>query len=368
MRALARWLSIAIAFSVLPLAAGGGKRDPLSAFKPAETVFLRKAYDTDPTVHLGRFIKAGTATADIDESSTFVTECSAYVKPKVVDAGEVFYEEFFNASAAARLSAGIQKVASLSAEAGASSTMKARYTLYKVMQGEVTDPAGFTACCAKGPEMCSDRYVAEFLMGTGATYVGALKDKKLKVDTTPGTAIPGLDPAVFPLVEVGADMAWFRGTTFNKPVYFAFKTAQTNGPSDFEACGSWTSVVPRSGSGQFFVGIAPDADGEATGRELALDNAREQVVKFLGEQITTGSLKVNQLSGSGAGVASTLTMQASTARAATGVAAFVKDRAWCVQPVTNAKGNFTSVKVLTYIPNESLAAAAEAAATSAGVQ
>jgi hypothetical protein len=196
--------------------------------------------------------------------------------------------------------------------------------------------------------------------------VGTQKDKKLKIETTPGSPIPGLDNVIFPQVEVGTEMAWYRGTTFTKPVYFAFKTSQVNLQEAFQACGTWTSVLPKSSTGQYFVGVAPDADGESTGRQLALNNAREQVVKYLGEQITMGTVTVEAVGGTGASVGSMLASETNVERAASGVASFVKDEAWCVQPVTTARGNFTSVKVLTFLPNESLKAAAGAAARSTG--
>ncbi len=359
---------VVVALAALSLSpAYAGKKDK-PVITPPATVFLRSAYDMDPSSYLGRFVKAGTPPGQLDESSTFVTECSAFVKPKIVDAGEVFYDEFFNASVAARVSAGIQSIASVSAEASSAGVMRAKYTLYQKMQGEITDPAGFNACCKKAPDMCSDRYIAEFLKGAGATYVGTQKDKKLKVEVTPGSPIPGLDVSVFPKLEVDTEMAWYRGTTFSKPVYFAFKTSEVNLQEGFKACGDWQDAPPKSSLGQYFVGVAPMADGEATGRDLAMDSARLQTVKFLGEQIATGSLRVDTVSGSGAGVASTLSQQGTTERAAAGIAAYVKDEAWCVVPVTNAKGNYTQVKVLAFLPNASVQAAATAAAKAAGAK
>lgn len=358
--------TLTLALFAAPEALAGKKDKP--AVTPPATVFLRSAYDMDPSAYLGRFVKAGTPPDQLDESSTFVTECSAYVKPKLVDAGEVFYDEYFNASAAAKVSAGIQSIASVSAEAGSSGLMRAKYTLHQKMQGVIEDPAGFNACCKKAPDMCSDRYVAEFLKGAGATYVGTQKDKKMKVEVTPGSPIPGLDLSVFPKLEVDTEMAWYRGTTFTKPVYFAFKTSQVNVQDAFVACGSWTDAPPRSSLGQYFVGVAPNADGEATGRELAMNNAREQAVKFLGEQIATGSVQTTSVSGSGAAVATAITQTGSVERAAAGIAAYVKDEAWCVVPVSNARGNFSSVKVLAFLPNASLGAAAGAAASAAGAK
>ena len=367
MRTFVPALPLLLLAVLAPSSAHAGKKDKPTVTPPA-TVFLRSAYDMDPSAYLGRFVKAGTPVDQLDESSTFVTECSAYVKPKLVDAGEVFYDEFFNASTAAKLSAGIQNIGSVSASVGSAGVMRAKYTLYQKMQGVIEDAAGFNACCKKAPDMCSDRYVAEFLKGSGATYVGTQKEKKLKVGVEVGLPIPGLDVNVFPKVEVDTDMAWYRGTTFTKPVYFAFKTSQVNVQDAFKACGDWTDAPPRSSLGQYFVGVAPNADGEATGRELAMNSAREQAVKFLGEQIATGSVRADSVSGTGAGVASTMTQEGNVARAASGIAAYVKDEAWCVQPVTNARGTFSSVKVLAFIPNASVAAAASAAAKAAGAK
>jgi hypothetical protein len=171
---------------------------------------------------------------------------------------------------------------------------------------------------------------------------------------------------VFPKLEVDTEMAWYRGTTFTKPVYFAFKTSQVNLQEAFKACGDWKDAPPKSSLGHYFVGVAPNADGEAIGRDMAMNSAREQAVKFLGEQISSGSIKVDAIAGSSAGVASSLSGGTTVERAASGIASFVKDEAWCVVPVTNARGTFSSVKVLAFLPNESVTAAAAAAARATG--
>jgi len=365
MRALATSLLALLALA--PAVAHAGKKDSEpTTTRPAPTVFLRSVYDMDPTSYLGRFIKPGTPAGALDESSTFVSKCSAFVKPKVVDAGEVFYTELFSASEAARVSAGIERVASLGFEAKNTVQTRAKYTLYEKMQGVIEDPAGFDACCKQAPDLCSDRYVAEFLKGAGATYIGAERQKKFKIGIVQGAGVPGLDLSVFPEIEAEQDTVWFRGTTFHKkPVYFAFKVSEVNVQEAHKACGPWTGAVPKSSLGQYFVGVAPNADGEATGRGLAMNDAREQVVKFIGEQISMGSLRVDTVSGSGAGVSLDLQQQGSVQRAASGIASFVKDEAWCVQPVSNARGMFTAVKVLAFLPTSSMEAAAKAAAANA---
>ena len=199
------------------------KKTDTSSFTPASSVFLRNAYDADPSPYIGRFVKPGTPPGAIDEASTYQSACSAFIKPKVVDGGGVFYDELFNASLAAQLSAGISTIAEIGVSARDPSVLRVKYTLAQKMQSVIDDPAGFTSCCLQAPDQCTDRYIGEFLMGSGAVYVGA-GVKVMNIVPVRDVPIPGLDSMVFPQLERSSNMTWFRGTAFPKPVYFAFKT------------------------------------------------------------------------------------------------------------------------------------------------
>ncbi len=166
-----------------------------------DVLYLRTSYDEDPSVYLGRFIEPGTPIGQTDETSAFASECSAFVKAKVVRAGGVLYDEYLQSGATGRLGAQLPGVARV-----------------------------FGACCRRAPGMCSDRIVVEFLKGVGATYVGRRKGRSLNLEVTPSAVVPGLDVHLFPMLEVGSDTAWHRGTTFTQPVYFAFRVGRVRLP------------------------------------------------------------------------------------------------------------------------------------------
>ena len=335
------------------------KKTDTSSFTPASSVFLRNAYDADPSAYIGRFIKTGTPPGAIDEASTYQSACSAFIKPKVVDGGGVFYDEFFNASLAAKLSAGISRIAEIGVSARDSSVMRVKYTLAKKMQSVIDDPAGFKSCCLQAPDQCTDRYIGEFLMGSGAAYVGASSKVGVTAKVEQGLAIPGLDIMVFPQLEISSSMAWFRGTAFPNPVYFAFKTYDMGFDTTQEnGCGDWVSGPPRSTEGVFFVGVSPVADSEAAARDLAQKNARVQTVKYLGELISTGTVQVTNTVGAGSGVTSAIADASQVESFASGIARFVRDEAYCVTPIDTAAGRTYSAKVLAILPNASVTDAA----------
>lgn len=334
----------------------------LAAKKPAANmptlsapanVYLRNTYDQDPSSYIGRFIKNGAAADQIDEASTFKSECSLYIQPKEVSGGDVMMDDYFNVSTNAGFSAGIAKIANLGLDLASSKVMRARYTLSKKLVSDIADPAGFKSCCLKSPDQCTDRYVGEFEAGVGAIYIGVANSQKVDVGVQQGLPIPGLDIAVYPEIEFGRAMSWYRGTSFSKPVYFAFKLYDTGEHWDDSVCKQedWATNPPVSTEGQYFVGISALAPNEATARDLAMANAREQVVRYLGEQISTGGIKTTDISGFNAAITTQLQSQDQVVRAATGVAALVKDRCWSLRSAQQVDGIYTEAKVLVFLAN-----------------
>ena len=359
MKRLSLGLVLLAVFSFTGAVNAKPKKSDGSTFTPASDVFLRNAYDADPTAYVGRFVKNGTLPNAIDEASTYQSACSQYIKPKVVDGAGVFYDEFFNASAAAKLSAGISHVANIGIDARSSSVMRVKYTLAKKMQSVIDDPAAFKSCCLQAADQCTEKYVGEFLMGSGAVYMGASSKAGATAKAENGLVIPGLDITVFPELEVSSEMAWFRGTAFPNAVYFAFKTYDVGFNTKQEGgCGDWVNPPPRSTEGVYFVGISPVADSEASARDLAQKNARVQTVKYLGEQISSGTVQVSGTTGTGAGVVSAMNDASQMQSFASGIARFVRDEAYCVTPMDTAAGRTYSAKVLSILPNTSVADAA----------
>ena len=354
-----RPLALTLIAGTLSLAAWAGATSNTATFSAAPNVFLRSSYDTDPSNYLGRFV--ADSTVEADDSATAESVCRQYIQPDVKDAGEVFYDEFFNATNAASLTAGLQKIISIGASVSNSKTVRVRYTLTKKMIARITDPAAYDACCKAAPDQCTKRYIGEYLMGTGATYIGAEKARGMKAGIKAGIGIPGLDVNIFPELEVTNEQAWYRGTTFTKPVYFAFKlTDRLTGGDLSSICSTdWEAQVPRTSEGQWFVAKSGRTDSEATARKVAMQTAREQVVNYLGEQITTGSVKVESLGASGGAVQTSLSQEDVVQRASSGIASLVKDQCWKDRKEAAADRDYYSASVLVLLPAAEKQRAAE---------
>ena len=87
-------------------------------------------------------------------------------------------------------------------------------------------------------------------------------------------------------------------------------------------------------------------------------SAREQAVKFVGEQIATGTITVSEVAGAGATVSTALQSETTVQRVAAGMASFVKDRCWKIEPSDQVNGMFYVAKTLAFIPNASVEQAA----------
>lgn len=352
---------IGLGFSLVSTSVDAKKSAEAPNLSAPSNVFIRNSLDADPSSYLGRFVKAGITGSAVDEASTFQSQCSSFVKAKIVDGGDVMQDEFFNVSSSVSASLGLSKLLNFGIDTANDKVVRVKYTLKKKMMSEIPDYAGFEACCKRAPDQCSDRFIGEFLMGVGAVYFGASSSKNAEAGIKQGLPIPGLNADVFPEIEFGSATSWYRGTTFANPVYFAFKLYDNKdtGAAVASGCGDWVNAPPKSSQGLYFVGISPQSDSEATARTLALNNAREQVVRYLGEQITAGSLSVTQVTGGGT-VQTALQSQEQVAHMASGVASFVKDESWCPTPVVTAAGNFYTVKVLAFLPNDQVTQAATA--------
>jgi hypothetical protein len=328
-------------------------------------VYLRNTFDADPSSYIGRFVKDDAQAAQIDEAATFKSRCSVFIKQKFVPGGNVLVEEMFNASTNAGATAGLgaagMKIANFGFELATSNVVRVKYTSTGKMQSDIPDPGAFEDCCKAAPDQCSKRYIGEFVQGTGAIYLGAAKGGKVDVGIEQGLPVPGLDTMVYPEIEFGRSVSWFRGTVFTTPVYFAFKLSETGENWDNSVCESdWVNSPPVSVQGQYVVGVSALAPSETTARDLAMANAREQVVRFVGEQLAMGTITVSEVAGTGATVSTALQSETTVQRVAAGMASFVKDRCWKLETVDQVDGRFYLAKVLAFIPNASVEQAARA--------
>ncbi len=306
---------------------------------PAQSIFVRASFDDDPGSYVGRFVPEGLPTAEIDENRAAQTRCSQFITTKEVRASGTF-DETFNASTSVSGSLGIKPIGSVGGGFEGGNGVRVHYKLAKKLRAEVSDPAAFDQCCKKAPDQCSGTFIGEFLYGTGAVYKFAGQEAALKADGT----YKKIDASV----DFKDGFAWKRVSEF-EDVYFAFRTQAANLGSSVAAGGpddcAWASSVPTSLDGEYFVGMSMPVASEAQARDKAIDNAKRQVVKYLGEYITSAvQSTTNAIEGY-------LDDQEVVTHAAEGIASRVKAERWCAaETVDTPKGTMYVVKVLAFFP------------------
>lgn len=318
-----------------------------------KSLYLRNAFDTDPSLYLGRFIPDGTSQSDIDESRGMQTQCSRHIVYKNVGGGGVTYDELYNASTGASLSLKIPQAGlKLGAGASVNNTVRVKYVIDQKMVSYIADPDKYAACCTRAPDQCPAEYIGEFVSGTGAVYYGNGADAGADLAFEP----PGLDVKVFPKLEVKHGQSWSRGIVFMQPVYFGFKLYPNPASGPDWDCAS--ESVPQSSVGYYFIGVSPVGDDEAKARDDAMFNARKQVVQFVGEQIQSGEVTVQSYGGALGALPSQLQSESWVQGAASGLASLVQNRKTCVEKLPMPAGYQYRARSLAYVPNGSIDAAA----------
>jgi hypothetical protein len=160
-------------------------------------------------------------------------------------------------------------------------------------------------------------------------------------------------PQVGASIDYKSSLNWTSLSKFND-TYFAFttRTVRSDGDGGGRDCG-WCDNLPGSVDGKYFCGVSDRAPSEVAARDLAMNHARQQVVRFLGETLETSSSSQRS-------TAKGLIEDAQFMRAAAaGVASSVKDEKWCpaVEKPTTDGPRFQS-RVLAYVPNAAIAHAA----------
>jgi hypothetical protein len=312
------------------LLAGCAAKTPPQAASVASSssVYLRNSFDTDPSSYLGRFVPAGAT--DIDESSAMSLACSSHISYKFIEGGDVTYTEALSVGTDVGVRLGIPAIASANGSYAAARTAQAQYVLTGKMVAHIADPAAFAACCKSQPDQCSDRYIGEFIQGTGALYHTNTSAVKGSASAKVVEAA-NLDASV----DLATSSDWKRAAEFTKPVYFAFKVTRTPyAQGAVNTCPAWATNPPVVQGGTYVVGNADDAKSEQGARDAALKNANVQAMRAAGVNATS-------LAGG------TLALRAES---------------WCVTPVTNDRGTRYGAKVLAFLADESVATAkAEAA-------
>lgn len=335
--------------TALPAQAGRKNKVPPPEFVPPTTnLHLRTAFDTDPTVYLGRFVPNGAGVPD--ESAARKTACSQYISISTVGGGGVEYDEVFESSSAAAMGLGVPKTElTLGGSAGQSASLRAKYTLSNKMVADISDPVAFASCCRQSPTECTGRFVSEFIEGTGSIWAA-------KSSSAEGSVLKGLQAVGFD-VEARNGVAWSRSRAFPQPVYFAFRVTEVPEVD----CGALVNNPPKSDKGLYFGAVSEPLPSEKVARDAALAGAREQAVKYLGEAIAMGSISTTEIGGDAGAASARFNDEQFIKRAAEGVARFVKDELSCVEESPSVDGPRFTVRTLAYMPNAALTDAAKAA-------
>jgi len=338
------------ALAASTLLACGGPQDPQMQMAeqmgpnlkgPRQGVYLRASIDDDPSHFIGRFVSNELADTDIDENRGVQTQCSSFVTYKEVRSTGNF-DEYYHSSTSVNANLGIQPQTLVDGGPSGSgnfghesgTSIRVKYQLKKKLVAHVEDPVGFQTCCDSAPGNCTNRFVGEFWFGDGEIYEKAGR-------STGGDAAANL-PKGSGGLEVADGWAWRRGTDF-QDMYFAFRVMDRVSMDD---CG-WVNQLPKSDSGQFFVGVSPPSPTEDIARTAAMRHARTQVVQFMGETIvssTTNTSSVIEGYVNSANVVNTV---------AEGIASFVKDDRYCAAETQESpKGVLYVSRVLAFFPQE----------------
>jgi hypothetical protein len=253
------------AAAALPACATGMGRDS-HASAPMSNVFLRNSFDTDPSIYLGRFVPRDAT--DLDEGTAMPLTCSQHVKYRFIEGGGVKVTENFSVSSEIAARIGVPMVADAKGSASRNREVRVEYTLTGKMVADIVDPAAFEQCCEGNPDQCTDRFIGEFLQGTGTVYREDSSAVALSGSgTNPTNGVNG---------DGGASRtkAWTQAIEFPNPVYFAFKVTKTPNNRTTSSCGPWVDTPPVEDGFVFFVGTSRELKTERTARERALWDAR----------------------------------------------------------------------------------------------
>lgn len=315
--------------------------------------FLRNAFDTDPSGYVGRFIPSDASLMSIDEASTYPTACTEYISYKMIGGGGVVYDEYFNASTAVASNFGIPLLNNQFTKLGATvnydggSIVRVRYTLTNKMVAEIDDPAGLAECCTEDPNQCADLYIAEFMEGTGEILNVSGSGTRVNAGVGAKGAQLGVD--------VKDGLTWQRAIEFPNPVFFAFKTSPVPPISQLAAmgwpeCGSWTTSVPKSRKGTYFVGMSEVVASERIARDEALRHGQLQAIQFLNVSGGQQAEEKRHTGGNVQNLGSTLDETQTAAVVSEGVIKHLASEAWCTERVQRPDATMFTVKVLVFFP------------------
>ena len=336
----------------------GAKTTVLST-KPS--IYLRVTPDGDASDIIGAFIPDDISDANVDEGAAVRTRCSKFIVAKRVPASGQ-YSEIAASSSGAAGKLGVKNLARVDLGGQSSEALLVRYTLIEKMQADV-DEDNLQRCCESAPDQCSKRFISGALMADGNYYAAT------DFSSGGGGAVEVLNVANLPIdaaVVFDSEMKWERKVSFKRQ-YFAFNMrrglagglGKTGAVAD--DC-SWTKKVPTDLDGMYFVGVSNPMLSEKEARSDALRDAKEQVVRYLGEWLAEGNTSVSKTVGTSNDLQTLIEDTKVKENLSGGVARSVKDRNWCgPEEQASPSGMRQVMKVLAYFPNTERDAASKLA-------
>ncbi|HHO51067.1 MAG TPA: hypothetical protein ENK18_09410 [Deltaproteobacteria bacterium] len=128
-------------------------------------------------------------------------------------------------------------------------------------------------CCLRSPEKCTDRYISEYWVGTGTLHKLSSSNGAIK------TSLKQLDK--LGKIDFGATKGWTVASSWSEPMYFAYRTSAFQAPS----CESYMNDLPEEEDRVLFTGVSEQLMSEQRARRDAQEDARQQVVRYLGEEL-----------------------------------------------------------------------------------
>lgn len=317
-------------------------------------IHMRSSFDSDPSLYVGRFLPDGIATDKIDENAAAQKVCGKYIAYKKVSVSETS-DHIFSSSTGFKASLGVAGVGSAKGGSGAEAGVRVKYNVTEKMQGYIKDIDAFDKCCRDAPDQCTKLYIGEFLRGTGLILINAGSASDFEAG--------GKYQQFAASVEFKDGWAWKSARNFTN-MYFAFKTVATDhGKQSTAAMGSgddcsWAQSPPKRSDGKYFVGVSNPLPSEGEARNHALDQARANVIKYLGEYLT---LKVSAEVGSVKAYMADADVVSAISRS---LGSRVKAERWCkAERLRDINGYKMVSRVLAFFPEREEAVAAKAALT-----
>jgi len=361
MRRIGFMMAVVVASAGCPSGGGGDLGSKTTVLTTKPSIYLRVTPDGDASEIIGAFIPDEIPDASIDESVAVRTRCSKHIAAKRMPASGQF-SEVAAASAGASGKLGVKSLAKVDLGGTSSEALLVRYALIEKMTADV-DEDNLQRCCETAPDQCSKRFIAGALMADGNYYAatefgsgGSADVEALKVSELPIDAALVFD----------SDMKWERKVGFKRQ-YFAFnvKRGLAGGLGKAGAVAddcSWTKKIPSDLDGTYFVGVSNPMLTEKDARTDALRDAKEQVIRYLGEYLSESSASATATAGTSADLVTLINDAKVKESVSGGVARAVKDRNWCgPEEQASPSGMRQVMKVLAYFPNTEREAASKLA-------